>query len=92
MEIDGGRNKHSAGTQGKNQGEEAIAMSTPSVLTTTEVIGENNVIQQILTLFGCNNMGSQSGRGNGPLATLEHDVSCVIVGIVNALDHHTMPT
>jgi hypothetical protein len=64
-------------------------MTTP-VLTTTEVIGENCVIQQLLTLFGSNNMGSNSGgKGGSPLATLEHDVSCVIVGIVNALEHHT---
>jgi hypothetical protein len=48
------------------------------------------VIQQLLTLFGCNNMGSaHGGKSSGPLATLEQDVSCVIVGIVNALEHHT---
>jgi hypothetical protein len=44
-------------------------MATPSMLTTTEVIGENGVIQQLLTLFGCNNMGSAQG---GIVNALEH--------------------
>jgi hypothetical protein len=67
-------------------------MATPnSVLTATEVIGENGVIQQLLTLFGCNNMGSaHSGKSGGPLTTLDQDVGCVVLGIINALDHHTM--